>query len=214
MIRILKFEFNPIEVNTYVVFDETLQCVIIDAGCSNGYENEILQNAIAEHNLVPQKLICTHGHFDHIMGNDFVCKTYNINTFMHENDLENVINATSYSAYFSVDIVQPPVPCDFLSDGDEIRFGNSALKVIFTAGHTRGGICLYSETEKILFSGDTLFKGSIGRTDLPGGDYDVLVESLQKLMRLPDDTKVYCGHGEETTIGYEKETNPFVVEIM
>ena len=214
MIKVLKFEFNPIDVNTYIVYDETLQCLIIDAGCSNDYENEILRKAIAEHNLKPVKLICTHGHFDHVMGNSFACKTYNINTFVHKNDLENVVNATSHSLYFNVDIVQPPTPCDFVADGDEITFGNSSLKVIFTPGHTRGGICLYSEPDKLLFSGDTLFKDSIGRTDLPGGDYNVLIDSLQKLMYLPDDTRVYCGHGEETTIGYEKNANPFVIEII
>jgi len=214
MIKILKFEFNPIEVNTYVVYDETLQCVIIDAGCSNDYENEILQKAIAEHNLKPVKLICTHGHFDHIMGNSFVCKTYGINTFMHKNDLENVINATSHGSYFGVNIIQPPTPYNFVSDGDEVTFGNSSLKVLFTHGHTQGGICLYNESNQLLFSGDTLFKECVGRTDLPGGDYDVLVGSLQKLMLLPDDTKVYCGHGEETTIGYEKKANPFVIKMI
>jgi glyoxylase-like metal-dependent hydrolase (beta-lactamase superfamily II) len=212
--KILKFEFNPIEVNTYAVYDETLQCVIIDAGCSNGYENDILQQAIAKHNLKPVKLICTHGHLDHIMGNNFVCNTYNINTFIHKNDLENVVNATAHSLYFNVDIIQPPTPSNFLDDGDEITFGNSSLKVFFTPGHTRGGICLYSEANKLLFSGDTLFKNSIGRTDLPGGNYDVLINSLQKLMKLPNDTKVYCGHGETTTIGSEKETNPFITEMI
>lgn len=214
MMKILKFEFNPIGVNTYVVYDETLECVIIDAGCCNDYENNILQKAITERNLKPVKLICTHGHFDHVMGNSFICKTFNIKTFMHKNDLENVINAASHSLYFNVDMIQPPTPCDFVSDGDKITFGNSSLTVIFTPGHTRGGICLYSQSDKLLFSGDTLFKTSIGRTDLPGGDYEILVASLRKLMQLPNDTKVYCGHGEETTIENEKATNPFVTEII
>lgn len=212
--KVLRFEFNPIEVNTYVVYDETLQCIIIDAGCSTNNENEILKNAIAKHNLKPVKLICTHGHFDHVMGNDFVCKTYKIKTFMHNGDLDNVVNAASHSAFFNVNMIQPPTPCDFVNDGDEITFGNSSFKVICTPGHTSGGICLYSQANNLLFSGDTLFKESIGRTDLPGGDYDILVNSLKKLMLLPENTKVYCGHGSETTIGYEKTENPFITEIM
>ena len=214
MMEILKFEFNPIAVNTYVVYDDTLQCVIIDAGCSNDCENKILQQTVTNYNLKPVKLICTHGHFDHVMGNNFVCNTYDINTLIHENELENITNATSYGLYFRVKVVQPPTSCCFLTDGDEITFGNSFLRVLFTPGHTQGGICLYNEPNKLLFSGDTLFKESIGRTDLPGGNYNVLAESLQKLMRLPDDTKVYCGHGEETTIGYEKIHNTFIVKIM
>jgi glyoxylase-like metal-dependent hydrolase (beta-lactamase superfamily II) len=214
MIKILKFQFNPIEVNTYVVYDEIGECIIIDAGCSNAVENETLQNAIDKKNLKPTKLICTHGHFDHIMGNRFVCSAYKIETYINKNDLSNVEAAASHGFYFGVEIVPPPIPQNFLDDGDEIKFGNSSLTVIFTPGHTRGGICLYSAADKLLFSGDTLFADSIGRTDLPGGNYDVLMNSLQKLMQLPDDTNVFCGHGQETTIGYEKSTNPFITDRL
>ncbi|MDR2651742.1 MAG: MBL fold metallo-hydrolase [Prevotellaceae bacterium] len=214
MIKLLKLQFNPIEENTYVVYDETGECIIIDAGCSTEHENKILQKAIADKRLIPKKLVCTHGHFDHIMGNRFVCDTYLVETYVHRDELSNFERATSYSSLFDVNIIQPPIPKNFLNDGDEIKFGNSSLRVIFTPGHTRGGICLYSQEDNLLFSGDTLFAGSIGRTDLPGGDYDVLMKSVKKLMLLPEDTNVFCGHGPETTIGYEKQTNPFILEMQ
>ena len=214
MIKLLQFQLNPIQVNTYIVYDETNECVIIDAGCSNVNENEILRKAIAERNLIPTKLLCTHGHFDHIMGNAFVCETYKIETCAHKNDLSNFEQAANHGVFFGVDVVQPPTPKCFLNDGDEIKFGNSSLKVIFTPGHTLGGICIYSEANELLFSGDTLFAGSIGRTDLPGGNYDVLMNSIEKLMLLPESTNVFCGHGPKTTIGYEKTTNPFILEKL
>lgn len=214
MIKLLKLEFNPIEENTYLVYDETGECIIIDAGCSNERENKILKKAIADNNLKPAKLICTHGHFDHIMGNHFVCETYKIETFIHKKELSNFERTASQSYFFGIDIVSPPIPDNFLDDGDEIKFGVSSLKVIFTPGHTCGGICLYSAADKLLFSGDTLFAGSIGRTDLSGGDYDMLINSLKKLMLLPEDTNVFCGHGPKTTIGYEKLTNPFITEMQ
>ncbi|MDR1552824.1 MAG: MBL fold metallo-hydrolase [Prevotellaceae bacterium] len=214
MIQLLKFQFNPIDENTYMVYDDTCECIIIDAGCSNEHENKILQKAIADKRLLPKKLVCTHGHFDHIMGNHFICDTYLIETYIHKDELSNFQRATSYSSFFDVNIIQPPVPQKFLRDGDEIKFGRSSFKVIFTPGHTRGGICLYSEENKLLFSGDTLFAGSIGRTDLPGGDYDVLMNSIKKLMLLPENTNVFCGHGPKTTIGYEKQKNPFILEMQ
>jgi glyoxylase-like metal-dependent hydrolase (beta-lactamase superfamily II) len=214
MIKLLQRQFNPIEVNTYIAYDETGECVIIDAGCSNANENEILRKAIAEKNLNPTKLLCTHGHFDHIMGSAFVCDTYKIETYIHKNDLTEVERATDYGSYFGVDVMQPPIPRNFLNDGDEIKFGNSSLKVIFTPGHTHGGVCFYSEADELLISGDTLFAGSIGRTDLPGGDYDILMNSIEKLMCLPENTNVFCGHGPKTTIGYEKTTNPFITDRL
>ncbi|MDR2126714.1 MAG: MBL fold metallo-hydrolase [Prevotellaceae bacterium] len=214
MIKLLELQFNPIEENTYIVYDETDECIIIDAGCSNEHENKILQKAIADKNLKVTKLVCTHGHFDHIMGNRFVCETYKIETYINKEELNNFERVTSYTSYFGINIVPPPMPHNFLNDGDEIKFGVSSLKVIATPGHTRGGICLYSAADKLLFSGDTLFAGSIGRTDLPGGDYNMLMNSIKKLMQLPEDTNVFCGHGTKTTIGYEKLTNPFITEMQ
>ncbi|MDR2292748.1 MAG: MBL fold metallo-hydrolase [Prevotellaceae bacterium] len=213
MIKLLELQFNPIEENTYLVYDETCECIIIDAGCSNAHENKILQNAIISNNLKPTKLICTHGHFDHIMGNRFVCETFKIEAYAHKEELSNFERASSYSSYFGIEVVPPPIPHNFLCDGDEIKFGVSSFKVIFTPGHTRGGICLYSADAKLLISGDTLFAGSIGRTDLPGGDYDMLINSIKKLMLLPENTRVLCGHGPKTTIGYEKLTNPFIPDV-
>ncbi|MDR0421271.1 MAG: MBL fold metallo-hydrolase [Prevotellaceae bacterium] len=214
MIKLLKFLFNPIEVNTYLVYDETGECIIIDAGCFDENENKILQKAITDNNLKPKKLICTHGHFDHVMGNHFVCETYGIAAYIHKNELSNFERAISNSSYFGLSIMPPPVPDHFVDDGDEIKFGNSSLKVIFTPGHTGGGICLHSAADEMLFCGDTLFAESIGRTDLPGGNYDVLKDSIKKLIQLPESTAVFCGHGPRTTIGHEKLANPFVIEIM
>lgn len=213
MIKTKTFYFNDLRECTYVVWDETGECVIIDPGCQSDSERERLKKFIETNNLKPVKLLNTHGHFDHVMGNAFVTKTWGVKTYINSQDKPQLERAFSYGEMFGYSIEQPPAETIDVNDGDKIEFGNSYLKVITTPGHTRGGVCYYTEEpeNKIVFAGDSLFAGSIGRTDLPGGDYDDLMNSLlKKIVELGDDYKVLSGHGPETTISRELSTNPFL----
>lgn len=210
---IQRFTFNEIEVNTYVLFDESKECVIIDAGCNNEREKATLSKFITDNELKFVGLYNTHGHFDHIMGNAYVKATYHVSPQMHRKDLHLVEIAESYVGKFGLRMDTPPVPTTFLEDNQVVRFGNSELKVIHTPGHSSGGVCFYCEKEKYLVAGDTLFNGSIGRTDLGDGDLDEQLSSIRtKLLTLPSDTIVYPGHGPRTTIGTEALHNPFLVD--
>lgn len=211
MIQIKTFYFNDLRECCYVLWDETKECVIIDPGCYTESEKERLKKFIEANDLKPVKLINTHGHFDHIMGNAFVANTWKLNTYIHPLDKPHLERAQQYTEMFGYTIEQPPVNTVDIADGGTIEFGSSALKVIHTPGHTRGGVCLYSEEGKIVITGDSLFAGSIGRTDLPGGDYEELMNSLlKKLVVIGKDYAVYPGHGPATTIGHELNTNPFL----
>ena len=215
MITVKKFVFNAIEENTYILYDETKECVIIDPGCYNDAEKKTLKDYIETNGLKPVVLLNTHCHFDHIFGNAYVCREFGIELWAHEADVYNIERSEAYTAMFGMKIEPSPLPSHYLTDGEEIKFGNSTLKVIHTPGHSPGCVCFYSEKDKLLISGDTLFNGSIGRTDLPGGDYDQIMDSLlNKLMKLSGDTVVYCGHGPNTEIGQEFLYNPFITEKM
>ncbi|NCB27613.1 MAG: MBL fold metallo-hydrolase [Bacteroidia bacterium] len=188
------------QANAYLVGE-----ILIDAG--------ILPMAVERYRNQIKTIILTHGHFDHVMGNAFVVKTWGVKTYINPQDKPQLERAFSYGEMFGYSIEQPPADTIDVSDGDKIEFGNSYLKVITTPGHTRGGVCYYTEEpeNKIVFAGDSLFAGSIGRTDLPGGDYDDLMNSLlKKIVELGDDYKVLSGHGPETTISHELSTNPFL----
>lgn len=205
------FVFNEIQENTYVLYDETLECVIIDAGCNNPAEEQRLSDYISQKHLKPVALLNTHGHFDHVLGNAYVSKKYGLSPQMHRADLPILERTETYVASFGLSVEMPPMPTLFLEDGQVIRFGDSEMSVLYTPGHSPGGVCFYSEKDKLLIAGDTLFRGSIGRTDLPGGDYDELISSIHtKLLVLPSDTQVFCGHGPSTAIGIEAATNPFL----
>lgn len=213
MIQIKTFYFNDLRECTYLLWDETGETVIVDPGCHSDSEKERLVKFVESNNLKPVKILQTHGHFDHIMGNAFVAKKWNIETYIHPGDKGHLERAKQYTEMFGYTIEQPSANTIDLEDGGSIRFGNSELKIIHTPGHTRGGVCFYSHEEgnKFVLSGDTLFAGSIGRTDLPGGDYDELMESLlDKLVRLGEEYRVLPGHGPETTIGEELRSNPFL----
>lgn len=213
MIDIKIFVFNEIQENTIILSDETKECVIIDAGCNNEAEQLRLSNYIAENNLNPIMLLNTHGHFDHVMGNAYVNRKYGLSPIMHRGDLNKIERAAAHVAAFGLQMENPPMPKQFLEDGQLLKLGNTEFKVICTPGHSEGGVCFYFEKEKLLVAGDTLFNGSIGRTDLPGGDYDELMRSIHtKLLTLPGDTEVICGHGPVTTIGREAMTNPFLTD--
>ncbi|MFA6770714.1 MAG: MBL fold metallo-hydrolase [Bacteroidales bacterium] len=211
MIQIKTFYFNDLRVCTYVLWDSTNECVIIDPGCHTSSEKERLEKFIEENSLKPVKLLNTHGHFDHIMGNAFVAKRWSLKTYIHPYDIPHLERATTHSELFGYNVEQPPLDTIDIQEGDIINFGNSKLTVMYTPGHTRGGVSFYNKEEKFIITGDALFSGSIGRTDLPGGDYDQLMDSLlNKIVKLGDDFKVYPGHGPYTTIGKELASNPFL----
>lgn len=208
---VFSFVFNPVQENTYVIWDETGECAIIDAGCFNQIEFDKLDGFIKSKNLKPVKLINTHGHFDHIFGIEQCRKAYNLNWEAHYGDNFWVEGAKEKAALFGIPIQAVSLAEVELHDGDEINFGNSTLKVLHVPGHSPGSVCFYNEKSKILITGDVLFNGSIGRTDLPGGDYFTLINGIKsKLIVLPDDTDVFPGHGPATTIGDEKARNPYL----
>lgn len=209
--NIKKFTFNPVEVNAIILWDDTLECVIIDAACFYPQEEQKLKLFIETNHLKPVRLLNTHGHFDHLMGNLFVEKTWGLKTEIHKEDNYLVENASNQSLMFGMSMSKPPLPGSFFEDGDVLTFGNSLLKVIYVPGHSPGGVAFYSEADKLLIAGDILFQGSVGRTDLPKGNHQQLITGIkEKLLILDPDTKVYCGHGPETTIGEEKSFNQFL----
>jgi len=209
--NIKKFTFNPVEVNAIVLWDDTLDCVIIDPACFYPHEEQKLKLFIETLHLNPVKLLNTHGHFDHLMGNGFAEKTWGIKSEIHKEDNFLVEQASSQALMFGIQMPKPPLPARFIEEGETITFGSSSLKVIFVPGHSPGSVAFYSETDQLLIAGDILFNGSVGRTDLPRGNHDQLITGImEKLMILDPQVKVYCGHGPETTIGAEKNSNPFL----
>ena len=211
MLKVEKFVVNPLQENTFVISDETGDCIFIDPGFFYDEEKEEVMDFVDNQKLNPVKITNTHCHFDHIMGVEFLRKTYNIPFQAHEEDAFWVEKATTQGQMFGFE-VDPVRPIDsFLRENEVLKFGNSELEIIHVPGHTPGHIVFYSKRGGFLIAGDVLFYGSIGRTDLPGGDYDTLISNIKsKLFKLPDSTKVYCGHGPETTIGFEKTSNPFL----
>ncbi|MFN3841219.1 MAG: MBL fold metallo-hydrolase [Cyclobacteriaceae bacterium] len=210
MLHIKSFTFNPFAENTFVVYDETNAAIIIDPGCCNRSEEELLANYIKENALTVTKLISTHCHIDHVLGNAFVKSAYNVPYLIHSYE-EPVLKAVkAYAPNYGFPQYHEILPDGFLADGDFITAGSNQFQIRFVPGHSPGHIALYNPDYKALIGGDVLFQNSIGRTDLPGGDYDTLIESIHtKLFTLPDEVTVYCGHGPATTIGYEKRNNPF-----
>jgi glyoxylase-like metal-dependent hydrolase (beta-lactamase superfamily II) len=185
--------------------------VIIDPGCYVAAEQQQLKNFIEEKKLKPVRLLNTHCHVDHVAGNAFVHDTYALKPVIHKNDLPILESQERVCALYGLNCDVSPMAEEFIEEGDIIRFGNSALKVIFTPGHAPGHVVFYNAENKFVINGDVLFSGSIGRTDLPYGDFDTLEQSIKtKMYTLPDDTIVHCGHGPSTTIGKEKQSNPFV----
>ncbi len=211
MIHIKTFTFNDFGVNTYILSDETSECIIIDPACNNKREEETLQAYISQNNLKPISFANTHCHVDHIAGNHFTKQSFSINLITHPMSIHLMKAATEYAGVFGFSMDKVIMPDEYVNQDDVIRFGNSELKVLYAPGHAEGSICFYSNADNFVITGDVLFDGSIGRTDLPSGDYDTLISSIQnQLMVLPDDCTVYPGHGGSTTIGKEKRTNPFL----
>lgn len=211
MIIVDYFAFNGFQENTYILHDETKECVIIDPGCYSNTEQQELVNFIESKGLKPVKLLNTHCHIDHILGNNFVAKTYNLGLEIHEKDLATLHATTEYGHLYGFTVDKSPEPSNFLKEGDVVKFGNSQLDVLFVPGHAPGHIVFVCHEQKFVINGDVLFYGSIGRTDLPGGDHQTLINSIKtKMFVLGDDYKVYTGHGPATSIGFEKMNNPFL----
>ena len=207
------FTFNPFAENTYVLYDETKECIIIDPGCSSKDEQDQLVDFIEINGLNPVKLVNTHCHIDHVLGNAFVSNKYNLPLISHEGEKVVLAMQPQISMMYGIAYNPSPEITVFLDDGDQLTFGNTKLDVLFTPGHSPASISFYHKEKGIVIGGDVLFQGSIGRTDLPGGDFDTLAESIRKkFYTLPDEVIVYCGHGPSTTIGVEKKTNPFIRE--
>ncbi len=208
--NIESFVFNAFYENTYILYDETGQCVIIDPGCSSYEEKQQLLHFIQEKELKPALLLNTHCHIDHILGNQFIHQHYGLPLGTHRGEIPVLSSGVQIAHMYQLYYEPSPEISIFYEDGDTISFGNTRLEVLFVPGHSPASIAFYHHDSGNLIGGDVLFQGSIGRTDLPGGDYDTLISSIQnKLFTLPDDVKVHSGHGVPTTIGIEKTTNPF-----
>ncbi len=208
--KIKKLTFNSFQENTYIISSNN-DCMIIDPGCYDDNERKILSNYIEQNHLNPIYLINTHCHLDHIFGNHFVCEKYKLNAHMHKKDLPLLENAERIAEHYGVNLDPPPKSADFIKENDTIILGKTSWEIIFTPGHAPGHICLLNKKDKKLIAGDVLFYMSIGRTDLPLCNHDDLLTSIKdKLFTLDDEIEVFCGHGQNTTIGFEKANNPFL----
>ncbi len=210
--EIYRLVFSPIDVNTYILADSDNICAVIDCGCYGDEEFKILSDFISDKNLVPRLLLNTHCHLDHIFGNGRFLEKYGIGTLCHAEDEMNRKSAVMQAKFFGLTMETPPVPAGFLEDGQIISFGSVSLKALHVPGHSPGSLAFHCEKEGVVFTGDALFAGSIGRTDLPGGDHASLIKSItEKLFTLPEETTVYPGHYGSSTIGEEIKTNPYFV---
>jgi glyoxylase-like metal-dependent hydrolase (beta-lactamase superfamily II) len=211
MLTVKTLTFNPVQENTYVLYNENKECCIIDPGCYFSEERDRLKTDIEKTGLKPVLLLNTHCHLDHIFGNKFVHETWGLDLHIHEKEKIVLANGPASGLRFQLPFENYEGPLIYIKEGENIKLGDDELEVFFTPGHSPGSVSFYHEAGGFVIGGDVLFNGSIGRTDLPGGDYDTLVNSIQtKFFTLPDDTKVYSGHGPVTTVGFEKMNNPFV----
>lgn len=211
--KIKSFVFNDFALNSYVIYDDTKECIIIDPGCVTEKEQNKLTDFIKDLQLKPVKLVNTHCHVDHVAGARFVCDTYKIPFYAHHGDASNLADAERAGQLYGMRIMTPPSIDFLLNDKDVVSFGRSELKVFHVPGHSKGSIALAAMQEKFVVVGDVLFNGSVGRTDLNGGSLDELMHSIKNvLFKLDDDFAVFSGHGPETTIGNEVRSNPFLLD--
>lgn len=215
MIKIARLTFNPFGENTYLLIAENSNTIIVDAGCHNDLEYSKLASYIETNNLKPTMTLNTHAHIDHILGVNFVKEKWGVKWGLSPLDSPVLDMAGVSASMYGFELESTPTVDFALNDGDEISLGGDIIKVIATPGHSAGGVCFYIPSSGALIVGDTLFRGSIGRTDLPTGDYDALMSSIaKKLLPLGDDLHVLSGHGDSTTIGEERNKNPFVTEFL
>jgi hydroxyacylglutathione hydrolase len=213
MLTIQSFTFNPFAENTYVLSDETSECIIIDPGCYTIEEKRELENYIVKNKLKPIKILLTHSHIDHVLGNNFITGKFNIPIQMSSIEIGMLQAATTYGQMWGIEMEPSPEPTLFVEERSDISFGKTTLKTFFTPGHSPGSYSYFHKESKNLISGDVLFMQSIGRTDLPGGNYETLIQSIrEKILVMDDDVVVHSGHGPSTTIGDERRNNPFLNE--
>jgi hydroxyacylglutathione hydrolase len=211
MASIQSFVNNPYQENTYILYDDSLECVIIDPGMYTATEQNTVVNFIKANNLKPVLLLNTHCHVDHVLGNKFVFDQYGLKPKFHIGESEVLEAVIAYAPAMGFRYEPSPLPDEYLPETGTISFGNTELQLIFAPGHSPAHLCFYDKDANLLVGGDVLFRSSIGRTDLPGGNYNLLINNIkEKLFSLPDDCTVYPGHGPETTIGYEKQHNPYL----
>jgi glyoxylase-like metal-dependent hydrolase (beta-lactamase superfamily II) len=214
MLNVQSFTFNPVQENTYLLYNEEGLCCIIDPGCYFASEEAELRRFIDQHELEPVLLLNTHCHLDHIFGNRFIQKTYGLTLHLHQLEKQVLDFGPVSGQMWQLPFDNYDGELKFIEEGEVIKLGNDELDILFTPGHSPGHVCFYEKAAKFLIGGDVLFNGSVGRTDLPGGDFATLEQSIKtKLFTLPGDVIVYPGHGSSTTIGDEMKSNPFVKMI-
>ncbi len=211
MLKVKAFTFNPVQENSYILYNEKLDCIIIDPGCYDDREKEELKAFIEENNLKPIMLLNTHCHLDHVFGNKFVAETWGLKLQIHPLEKKMLEMAPASGLMWQLPFDNYEGELIYLKENEFITIGEDSLKILFTPGHSPGSVSFYNANENYVIAGDVLFYCSIGRADLPGADYNILLNSIKtQLYVLPDDVIVYSGHGQTTTIGFEKMNNPFV----
>ena len=208
-LTIHSFQFNAFQENSYLVWDENKNCLIIDPGCYSSAEQLEFSNFIKENNLKPIALLNTHAHIDHVLGNAFVIEKFKIDYYLHKEDLTTLNAVSTYAHLYGFDgYVPSPQPTHLFENNQKLSFGNIKFTVHHTPGHAPGHVVFHFEEDQFVINGDVLFQGSFGRVDLPGGNLETLKNSIFNILfKFPDETKVFCGHGPETTIGREKKFN-------
>lgn len=215
MLQVKSFVFNEFQENTYVIWDQTKACAIIDPGCYKSQERLELSEFITKNELTPELLLNTHCHIDHVLGNDYVMAKYNLPLHLHKDELKTYSDTKKWTAMFGISPLVLPENLVFINAGTVISFGATSLEVLFTPGHSIASLSFFHAGSLQLFAGDVLFKQSIGRTDLPDGNLSTLLNSIkEQLLVLPDETIVYAGHNEPTSIGEERRNNPFLRNLQ
>jgi glyoxylase-like metal-dependent hydrolase (beta-lactamase superfamily II) len=213
MLKIKTFTFNPFQENTYVLYNEANQALLIDPGMYTDEECEVFFDFLEKNQLTPVMLLSTHTHLDHVFGNAAVLKKFKIPYGFHIKDRPVFDAASSAGAMYGLSFAKSPEPTFYIKENEDIRLGDHVLSVLLAPGHSPGSVCFYSKKQQFVISGDVLFHLSIGRSDFPGGNYETLIQSIHtQLMSLPDETHVYSGHGPATTIGFERMNNPFITQ--
>lgn len=209
------FTFSIFGENTYILSDENADCVIIDPGCYTTSERQKIVQYLETNQLTIKAIWLTHGHIDHISGLDFLKKKYNAPIYAHPKVKEEIRYSLQYGAMYGMELTACPEPDFWIEEGDVLHFGTRSFSVLYTPGHSPGSVSLYCKQEKCVIVGDVIFQDSVGRWDLPGGNFDTLMQSIiQKIYPLPDETKIYSGHGISTSVGGEKLTNLYVLEYL